>query len=196
MAKNSAFAVNVMKLYKSMNRLEKRYRDEIVKTLMEEFKIANRNAVPKLSKIKLNVGVGKAQGDKKVIDTVTSTLTRISGQKPVLTKARKSISNFKLREGTVVGVTVTMRRDRMYEFLDKMINVTLPRVRDFQGIKRTAVDADGNLNIGFKEHLVFPEIKTDAIEMIHGLEVALNTTARSREQGMRLFELLGIPFKK
>lgn len=179
-----------------MNRLEKRYRDEIVKILMEEFKIANRNAVPKLSKIKLNVGVGKAQGDKKVIDTVTSTLTRISGQKPVLTKARKSISNFKLREGTVVGVTVTMRRDRMYEFLDKMINVTLPRVRDFQGIKRTAVDADGNLNIGFKEHLVFPEIKTDAIEMIHGLEVALNTTARSREQGMRLFELLGIPFKK
>jgi large subunit ribosomal protein L5 len=179
-----------------MNRLEKRYKDEIVKALMQEFKIANKNAVPKLSKIKLNVGIGKAQGDKKVIDNVTSTLTRISGQKPVLTKAKKSISNFKLREGVVVGVTVTLRRDRMYEFLDKMINVTLPRVRDFQGIKRTAVDADGNLNIGFKEHLVFPEIKTDSIEMIHGLEVALTTTAHSREQGTRLFELLGIPFKK
>lgn len=179
-----------------MTRLEQRYKDQIIPALKQEFGIKNANAVPKLTKIKLNVGIGKAQGDKKVVDAVVSTLTRITGQKPVLTKARKSISNFKLREGMVIGVTVTLRRNRMYEFLDKMINVTMPRVRDFQGIKRTAIDADGNLNIGFKEHLVFPEIKADSIEMIHGLEVALTTTAESREQGMRLFELLGIPFKK
>lgn len=179
-----------------MNRLEQRYKKDIIPQLMKQFEIKNAQAVPTLSKITVNVGVGRAQGDKKIIDNVVSTLTRITGQKPVLTKSRKSISNFKLREGMVVGVMVTLRRQRMYEFFDKLINVTLPRVRDFQGIKKTAVDADGNLNIGFKEHLVFPEIMTDSIEHIHGLEVAVTTTAKNREQGYRLFELLGIPFKK
>lgn len=179
-----------------MNRLEQRYKKEIAPQLMQQFQIKNSQAVPKLEKITINVGVGRAQGDKKIIDSVVNTVTRISGQKPVQTKSRKSISNFKLRAGMVVGVMVTLRRQQMYEFLDKLINVTLPRVRDFQGIKKTAVDADGNLNIGFKEHLVFPEIKTDSIEHIHGLEVAVTTTAKNREQGYRLFELLGIPFKK
>lgn len=177
-------------------RLQERYTKELLPKLMSEFGITNRLAAPKLMKLTLNVGVGKAMGDKKIIDAVTSTLQRISGQKPVTTKARKSISNFKLRQGTVVGVMVTLRGKRMYEFLDKLINVTLPRVRDFQGIKRTAVDAAGNLNIGFKEHLVFPEIKSDSIELIHGLEVACTTNAKNHDQGFRLFELLGIPFKK
>lgn len=179
-----------------MNRLEERYKKEIAPRLKEQFGIKNIQAVPKLTKITLNVGVGKAMGDKKIIDNVVNTLTRISGQKPVLTKAKKSISNFKLRQGTVVGVMVTLRRAHMYEFLDKMINITLPRVRDFQGIKVSSVDAQGNMNIGFKEHIVFPEIKTDGIEQIHGLEVAITTTAQDRKQGFRLFELLGIPFKK
>lgn len=179
-----------------MTRLEQRYRETILPTLMTEFSIGNRLAVPRLSKITLNVGVGKAMGDKKVIDAVVNTLTRISGQKPIQTKAKKSISNFKLRQGTVVGVMVTLRGKRMYEFMDKLINVALPRVRDFQGIKRTAVDANGHLNIGFKEHLVFPEIKTDSIDYVHGLEVAFSTTAHDRAQGVRLFELFGIPFKK
>lgn len=179
-----------------MNRLEERYKKDIVPRLKEEFSIKNIQAVPKLKKITLNVGVGKAMGDKKIIDNAVNTLSRITGQKPVLTKAKKSISNFKLREGTVVGVMVTLRRARMYEFLDKMINITLPRVRDFQGIKTSSVDAEGNMNIGFKEHIVFPEIKTEGIEHIHGLEVAITTSAHNRKQGFRLFELLGIPFKK
>ena len=179
-----------------MTRLEQRYKEQMIPALMKEFSITNIQAVPKLLKVTLNVGIGKAQGDKKVIEAVTNTLSRISGQKPIQTKAKKSISNFKLREGMVVGVKVTLRGDRMYAFLDKLINITMPRVRDFQGIKRTAVDADGSLNIGFKEHLVFPEIQTDSIEHVHGLEVALSTTAKTRAQGMRLFELFGIPFKK
>ncbi len=179
-----------------MTRLEQRYKDEIMGKLMQEFGITNKHAAPKLKKITLNVGVGKAQGDKKLIEAVVASLTRISGQKPIQTKAKKSISNFKLREGVVVGVMVTLRRDRMYQFLDKLINITLPRVRDFQGIKRSAVDPEGNLNIGFKEHLVFPEIATDSIEHVHGLEVAITTSATKRDQGFRLFELLGIPFKK
>ena len=179
-----------------MTRLEQRYKEQMIPALMKEFSITNIQAVPKLLKVTLNVGIGKAQGDKKVIEAVTNTLSRISGQKPIQTKAKKSISNFKLREGMVVGVKVTLRGDRMYAFLDKLINITMPRVRYFQGIKRTAVDADGSLNIGFKEHLVFPEIQTDSIEHVHGLEVALSTTAKTRAQGMRLFELFGIPFKK
>lgn len=179
-----------------MNRLEERYKKDIAPKLKSEFGIANIQAVPKLTKITLNVGVGKAMGDKKIIDNAVNTLSRITGQKPVLAKAKKSISNFKLRQGTVVGVMVTLRRARMYDFLDKMINITLPRVRDFQGIKVSSVDAQGNMNIGFKEHMVFPEIKTDGLDHIHGLEVAITTTAQDRKLGYRLFELLGIPFKK
>lgn len=178
------------------NRLQERYKKEIVPVLMKEFGITNVNAVPKLEKITLNVGVGRAGGDKKVIDAVVSTLTRISGQKPILAKAKKSISNFKLRQGTVVGVVVTLRKKRMYDFLDKMINVTLPRVRDFQGIKTSSVDPEGNMNVGFKEHMVFPEIKSEEIEHAHGLEVAITTSAGDKKKGFRLFELLGIPFKK
>lgn len=179
-----------------MNQLQQRYKQDIIPTLQQEFGITNVHAVPAITKVTLNVGVGRAAGDKKVIDGVISTLTRITGQKPVLVKARKSISNFKLRQGTVVGVMVTLRGRRQYDFLEKLIQVALPRVRDFQGISKQSVDAHGNLNIGFKEHLVFPEIRSDEVELVHGLEVAITTTAGQHQSGYRLLELLGIPFKK
>jgi large subunit ribosomal protein L5 len=179
-----------------MNRLKERYNKDIISQLKKDLEITNIHAVPRLRKVTINVGVGKSGGDKKIIEGVVNTVTRISGQKPVLVKARKSISNFKLREGTVVGVKVTLRGERMYHFIDKLINITLPRVRDFQGIKLSSLDDSGTLNIGFKEHLVFPEIKSDEVEHIHGLEVAITTSATSRKAGLRLMELLGIPFKK
>lgn len=179
-----------------MNRLKERYNKEIAPELEKELGITNVHAVPHLEKITVNVGVGKAQGDKKVIENVESTLQRITGQKAVATKAKKSISNFKLREGTVVGLMVTLRGERMYAFMDKLINVTLPRVRDFQGIERKSVDDHGNLNIGFREHIVFPEIKSDEVEQVHGLEVAITTSSNTSAGGMKLFEKMGVPFKK
>lgn len=179
-----------------MNVLREHYKTEISPKLKEELKISNTMAVPRLEKITVNVGVGKAGGDKKVIDNVVNTLKRITAQQPIQVKSRKSISNFKLREGMVVGVTVTLRGDRMYEFMYKLVNITLPRVRDFQGIPPKSVDQHGNLNIGFKEHLVFPEINSDEVEQLHGLEVCVTTSAKDRESGYRLLELLGVPFKK
>lgn len=179
-----------------MNRLKEKYIKSVVPALQSEFKITNVNAVPRLTKVTLNVGVGKAGGDKKLIDAAVSTIQRITGQKPVQIKARKSISNFKLREGTVVGIKVTLRGNRMYDFIDKLINIALPRVRDFQGITPSSFDEHGSLNIGFKEHLVFPEIQSEEVEQVHGLEVAITTTAKQREVGFRLLQLLGMPFKK
>ncbi len=179
-----------------MNQLKGKYLKTVVPALQSEFKITNVNAVPKLTKVTINVGVGKAGGDKRIIDAAVNTIQRITGQKPILIKARKSISNFKLRQGTVVGIKVTLRGNQMYDFIDKLINIALPRVRDFQGITRSSFDNYGSLNIGFKEHLVFPEIQSDEVEQIHGLEVAITTTARQRELGFRLLELLGMPFKK
>ncbi|MDP3970414.1 MAG: 50S ribosomal protein L5 [bacterium] len=181
---------------KIMNVLKEQYKKDIAPQLKKEFEIKNAMAVPKLTKITVNVGVGRAAGDKKVIENVVSNITRITGQKPVLVKARKSISNFKLREGMIVGVMVTLRGKSMYDFMYKLVNITLPRVRDFQGIDPKAVDTDGNLNIGFKEHIVFPEISSDEVERVHGLEVAVTTSTTSREQGYRLLELMGVPFKK
>lgn len=179
-----------------MSALQQQYKSEIVPKLMEEFSLTNPMAVPKLEKITVNVGVGRAQGDKKIIENVVQTVRRITGQQPVQVKARKSISNFKLREGSVVGVMATLRGEQMYEFLYKLIHITLPRVRDFQGINRKSVDSNGNLNIGFKEHIVFPEIGSDEVEQVHGLEVCVTTTASDQKQGFRMFELLGVPFKK
>lgn len=179
-----------------MNRLREKYNKEIKPALKEKFGYKNDLAVPKLEKITINIGLGKSLEDAKFTDAAVDTLTRITGQKPVLTKARKSISNFKIREGMVIGAKVTLRQDRMYDFLDKLMNVALPRVRDFRGISRKKVDQQGNLNIGFNEHIVFPEIQSDEVEMIHGLEVAMTTTARNREEGLAFFEGLGMPFKQ
>lgn len=174
--------------------LAEHYRQQVVPALQKEFGLKNPLAVPRLVKVVLNVGLGKQSGDSKHIDLVVKTLTRITGQKPVLTKAKKSISNFKIRQGMVVGAMVTLRGKRMYDFLEKLIRVALPRVRDFRGLSPKSVDAQGNLAIGFKEHLIFPEIRSDEVEAIHGLEVAITTTAHNRQRGLKLFEFLGFPF--
>lgn len=179
-----------------MKRLREQYKEEIVPALRKQFSYPNDMAVPRVSKISLNVGVGKAIKDEKYLDTVESTLTRISGQKPLKTKARKSISAFKIREGMTVGMRVTLRGQRMYDFLEKLVNITLPRLRDFQGIDPKSIDPQGNLTIGFKEHIAFPEIRSDEVERIHGLEVTITTTAATKEEGKAFLTQLGIPFKK
>lgn len=173
----------------------KRYRETVVPALKERFEISNLNAVPRLEKVVLNIGLGKVQGDAKAIETAQLTLIRISGQKPVLTKARKSISAFKLREGTVIGAKVTLRGPRMLDFIGKLVNVTLPRVRDFQGLDPKGFGQSGNYTLGFKENLAFPEIKSDEVERLHGLEVTIVTTATTPEQGLALLTGLGFPFR-
>ncbi len=179
-----------------MTRLKQQYITKIVPQMKKELGYKNDLAVPKLEKVTLNVGIPSAKRDEKYLDLVEKTLTRISGQKPVFIKARQAISAFKIRKGNLVGAKVTLRGDRMYDFIDKLINITLPRVRDFRGIKPTAVDKQGNLNIGFKEHTAFAEIDPSEVEMTHGLEVAITTTAKNRKEGYELFKLLGIPFIK
>jgi large subunit ribosomal protein L5 len=179
-----------------MTRLAEKYKKEIVPALKKEFGYTNDFEVPKMLKATINSGIGHALKDEKFLDTVVSTLTRISGQKPVLRKAKKSISAFKIRAGMVVGVSVTLRGRRMYDFVDKLINVALARVRDFQGLEPKNVDQNGNLTVGFKEHIVFPEIHSDEVEKIHGLEISISTTASSRAAGLALFTYLGFPFKK
>jgi len=179
-----------------MNALKEKYKKEIIPALKEAFGYRNDLAVPHIEKVCLNVGMGQGLKDKDFKEVVQQTLLRITGQKPVLTKARKSISNFKIREGMVVGAKVTLRKDRMWGFLDKLVNVTFPRVRDFRGISPKIVDRSGNLSIGFKEYLAFPEIKPDEVEKLHGLQITIQTTAKNKEEGMKLFELLGFPFKK
>lgn len=179
-----------------MNRLKEQFVKELVPQLQKDLKLKNVHAVPSVDKITLNVGLGKSITDSSVTEHVVNTLRRISGQEPVLTKAKKSISNFKIRKNMVVGAKVTLRGQRMYEFMDKLVNIALPRVRDFRGLSEKSVDNNGNLSIGFSEHIVFPEIKTDEVEKLHGLEVNIGTTATSREEGLALFRALGFPFAK
>lgn len=180
----------------NMHRLREQIEKQVASAMQTPANTVNVLALPKLVKITVNIGLGKAIGDPGLKDVAVKTLERITGQKPILTKAKKSISNFKIREGMVVGAKVTLRGNRMYDFLDKMRNVALPRVRDFRGLKRSSVDSGGNLTIGFREHTVFPEIRSDEIEKVHGLEVVLTTTAGNREKGLTFFESLGIPFEK
>jgi len=174
--------------------LQEQYKKEIVPKLKEDLGLKNDFEVPRIEKVVLNVGLGKSLKDSSFLETVESTLTRISGQKPVKTKAKKSISNFKIRDGMVIGIKVTIRGQRMYDFVQKLVNVTLPRVRDFRGLDPKKIDKEGNLNIGFKEHIAFPEIKADEIEKLHGLEVAVVTTAKDKKQGLALLKALGFPF--
>lgn len=176
--------------------LKEKYKKQVIPQIMKEFGYKNVMAVPKLEKVVINVGLSKAIKDPKFLDVMEDTLMRISGQRPIKTKAKKSISSFKIREGMLVGLKVTLRGKRMYDFVDKLVNVALARVRDFRGLAPKNVDASGNLNIGFKEHISFPEIRPDEIERIHGLEVAVVTTAKSREEGLRLLRLLGFPFRE
>lgn len=179
-----------------MNQLFEKYKKEIAPALQKELKLKSALAVPKVKKVVLNVGAGKGLKEAKFMDIITSTLERIAGQKPVKTRAKKSISNFKIRKGMDLGAMVTLRGKRMYDFLERLINITLPRVRDFRGISRKTVDAQGNLNLGIKEHIVFPEIRSDEIDAIHGLEIAVITSTQDKDHSFRLLESMGFPFQK
>ena len=176
--------------------LREQYKKTIAPQLKEKFGCKNQFEIPRLKKAVINVGVGRNAKDKAYIEEVVATLTKISGQKPILTKAKKSISAFKTREGNVIGVAVTMRGQRMYDFVEKLVSVTFPRVRDFRGISEKQVDRTGNLTVGFKENTVFPEIEQEEVENFHGLEISLATSAATREEGLELFRLMGFPFKK
>ncbi len=178
-----------------MNKLKERYEKQMVPQLIEAFKYANRMQVPKLSKIVLNMGLGEAIQNVKILETAAEELKAISGQQPVITRAKKSIAAFKLRENMPIGCMVTLRHERMYDFLQRLVNVALPRVRDFRGVSPKAFDGRGNFALGIKEHIIFPEIDYDKIDKIKGLNVCIVTTARSDEEGKELLRLLGMPFR-
>lgn len=171
-----------------------RYTKTVVPALKERFKYDNVHAIPQVEKVVVHVGIGKDVKDAKALETATETLRRITGQQPVKTLAKKSIANFKIREGMVVGLKVTLRGQRMEDFLTKFLHVALPRVRDFRGLSPKVVDRLGNATIGLKEHLVFPEIRTDEVERMHGLEIIVHTTAQTKEEGLALLKGLGFPF--
>lgn len=175
-------------------RLRKLYQDQIVPQLMKEFGFKSPMRVPRLEKIVLNIGLGEALQNPKAAEAATADLATISGQKPVLTKARKSIAGFKVRKGMTVGAMVTLRGDRMYDFMDRLVNLTLPRIRDFHGVPRDAFDGRGNYALGMREQIIFPEINYDKIDRIRGLQVSIVTTARNDEEGRHLLELMGMPF--
>ena len=177
-------------------RLQLKYDKEIVPALMTQFAIKNRMAVPKFSKVVLNIGLKQGLKDPKFVDAAERTLSRITGQKPVKTLAKKSISNFKIREGMVVGMMATLRGRRMYDFLDKLINVTLPRVRDFRGLAPKGIDTHGNMSIGFREFIAFPEIRPEDTDYAHGLEMTIVTTAGSKEKGIALLRAAGLPINE
>jgi len=180
-----------------MHRLHEFYRQEALPQLMREFQLKNVMQAPRLEKIVVNIGVGsETQTDSKAVDAAVGDLMIITGQKPVVTKARKSISNFKLREGKAIGVKVTLRGERMWAFLDRLMNLALPRVRDFRGVPADAFDGRGNYTLGLREQLVFPEIEYDKIDKLRGMEITVVTSARTDEQGRRLLQLLGMPFRK
>lgn len=177
-------------------RLYTEFKTNIVGKLKKEFKLKNQHAVPRLQKIVVNVGIGEAVADKKILDDFSKNVALITGQRPVITKARKSISNFKLREGMPIGCKVTLRGKIMYEFLDRLINLALPRTRDFQGVSDKGFDGRGNYTLGIKEHSVFPEIDTDNLDRIHGMDITFVTTSKNDEQAYQLLKDFGMPFVK
>ena len=178
-----------------MARLEETYKEKIIPGMMTEFKYSNKMQVPKIEKIVVSMGVGMAAREKKLIEGATRDLAQITGQKPLICKAKKSVSNFKLREGMDIGVKVTMRGKRMYEFLDRMISLAIPRVRDFRGLNPKGFDGHGNYNLGFNEQLIFPEINPDKIEATQGMNVALVTTAKSDEEARQMLKRFGMPLR-
>ena len=179
-----------------MSRLKEFYEAEVVPKMTEKFSYKNKMAVPKLEKIVINMGVGEAKENAKVLDGAVKDLATISGQKPQITKAKKSIANFKLREGVKIGCKVTLRGDRMYEFADRLINIALPRVRDFRGVKANSFDGRGNYTMGIKEQLIFPEIEYDKVDKIRGMDIVFVTTANTDEEGRELLRVFGMPFEK
>jgi large subunit ribosomal protein L5 len=179
-----------------MNILRERYQKEIAPALLKAFDLKNVMQVPRIQKVVVNIGAGEALDNPKALDAAVADLTAIVGQKPIMTKARKSIANFKLREGRLIGTKVTLRGERMWSFLDRLLNVVLPRVRDFRGVSANAFDGRGNYTLGLRDQLVFPEIEYDKIDKLRGMEVTIVTTARSDEHARALLQLLGMPFAK
>ena len=176
--------------------LKERYQNEVMPALKKALNFENIMRVPRITKVVVNVGVGEALDNAKALDAAVADMTIITGQKPVITKARMSIANFKLREGRAIGVKVTLRGERMWDFLDRLMNIALPRVRDFRGISPDAFDGRGNYSLGLREQLVFPEIEYDKIDKLRGLEVAIVTTARSDDEARQMLQMLGMPFRK
>ncbi len=197
-----AFVKNVVLKFKNMSELKQKYEKEVIKGMQDKFQYGNKMAVPKIIKVIINTGFGKIVSpktkdeQKRFNEYVVENISLIAGQRPVLTTARKSISSFKLREGNIIGAKVTLRGKKMYDFLEKLINNVMPRVRDFRGISTKIIDKNGNMNLGIKEHIVFPEISPEKSPVILGLQITIVTNAKSREEGIELFKLLDFPMKK
>jgi large subunit ribosomal protein L5 len=179
-----------------MNRMQEKYNNEVVPALRKAFDLRNVMEVPRIQKVVVNIGMGEAMDNPKAMEAAVSDLTIITGQKPVMTKARKSIANFKLREGRLIGTKVTLRGDRMWAFLDRLMNTALPRVRDFRGVSGNAFDGRGNYTLGLRDQLIFPEIEYDKIDKLRGMEVTIVTTAKNDDQARTMLQLLGMPFSK
>ena len=178
-----------------MTRLEQHYRDRVAKDLQAQFSYKSSMEIPRITKITLNMGVGEALGDKKVLENAVADMEKISGQKPVVTRARKSIAGFKVRDGWPIGCKVTLRRDKMYEFLDRLINFSIPRIRDFRGLSPKAFDGQGNYNLGITEQIAFPEIDYDKIDKLRGLNISITTSARNDDEGRALLTAFQFPFR-
>jgi large subunit ribosomal protein L5 len=179
-----------------MNILRERYQNEISPALMKSLGLSNVMQIPRITKVVVNIGLGEAMDNPKALDAAVIDLTTITGQKPVVTKARKSIANFKLREGRAIGTAVTLRGDRMWSFLDRLMNIVLPRVRDFRGVSANSFDGRGNYTLGLKEQIIFPEIEYDKVDKVRGLEITIVTSATTDEQARALLQMLGMPFRK
>ncbi|MEO8457558.1 MAG: 50S ribosomal protein L5 [Chloroflexota bacterium] len=176
--------------------MKTKYKEEIVPVLVKEFSYGNVMQAPRMDKVTLNIGLGEAVANGKALEAASADIATITGQHPVITRAKKSISNFKLREGMPIGVMVTLRNDQMWEFLDRLINASLPRIRDFNGVSPNSFDGRGNYSLGLKEQMIFPEIEYDKIDKVRGMQITMVTTARTDEEAKRLLELLGVPFAK
>jgi large subunit ribosomal protein L5 len=179
-----------------MARLQQYYREQVLPRLQRDLGIQNPMEVPRITKITVNMGVGEAVADKKVMDAATADLTKITGQKPLVTKSRKAIASFKIRAGLAIGCKVTLRGARMYEFLDRLISIAMPRIRDFRGVSPRSFDGRGNYSLGVKEQIIFPEIQYDQIDQIRGMDITITTTARDNRQGRALLEAFNFPFRK
>ena len=179
-----------------MARLEQFYKETVVPKLKADLKIDNPMQIPKITKITVNMGVGEAVADKKVMDAATADMAKITGQKPAVTKAKKSVATFKVRDGQAIGCKVTLRGDRMYEFLDRLVSIAIPRIRDFRGISTRSFDGRGNYSLGVKEQIIFPEIQYDQIDQIRGMDITISTSARDDKHGRALLEAFNFPFRK
>jgi large subunit ribosomal protein L5 len=178
-----------------MSRLKDYYKNTVVPQLQEKFNYSNVMEVPRVTKITINMGVGEAVGDKKVMDRAVGDMTAIAGQKPIVRNARKSVASFKIRDGWPVGCKVTLRRERMYEFMDRLVNFAIPRIRDFRGLNRRSFDGQGNFSLGVKEQIMFPEIDYDQIDMIRGMDITITTTAKTDEEALALLQAFNFPFR-